>query len=247
VNKPAVISIIVPVLNEGERIGELLRHVRERAGRLPVEIIVADGDPDGSTLKEIRDINVISLRSPRGRGAQMNRGAERATGSILLFLHADTLLPGNAFNEIMDALDDARFVGGAFDLGIDSGRFLMRLIARCASLKHRLTRVPYGDQAIFIRADFFRTIGGYREMPLFEDVELMRRIKKLGKKIIILGRRTITSPRKWERDGALYTIFRNWSLQALHLMGASPGFLARHYDGRTCRIICRFHRKQAGK
>ncbi len=230
-NNTAEISVIVPVLNEGERIGELLRHLRERAGSLLVEIIVADGDPDGSTLKEIRDEDVISLRSPRGRGAQMNRGAERATGSILLFLHADTLLPENAFREICDALDDTRFVGGAFDLGIDSERFLIRLTARCASLKHRLTRVPYGDQAIFIRADFFHEIGGYREIPLFEDVELMRRVKKLGKTIIILDRRTITSPRKWEKDGVFYTIFHNWTLQALHLMGASPEFLSKHYYG----------------
>jgi rSAM/selenodomain-associated transferase 2 len=163
---------------------------------------------------------------------QMNRGADVAKGNVLLFLHADTFLPQNAFGYIKNALMDDAYVGGAFDLGIDSGRILLRLTAWCASLKHRMTRVPYGDQAIFIRSEFFRTIGGYHEVPLFEDVELMKRIKKLKKKINIIRYRTRTSPRKWEKEGALYTILRNWTLQVLYLLGASPEFLVKYYYGK---------------
>lgn len=159
----------------------------------------------------------------------MNRGAAASTGGILLFLHADTVLPAHALRDIRGSLDDRRLAGGAFDLGIASDRPLLRLAARCASLKHRATRIPYGDQAIFVRAALFREIGAYREMPLFEDVDLMRRIKRAGRRITILPARAITSPRKWEKDGVLFTILRNWTLQALFLLGASPDRLSRYY------------------
>ncbi len=225
------VSVIVPVLGEANGIVPFLSQVRERAAGEPIEIIVVDGDPAGDTVKAIGDRDVVTLMSPRGRGAQMNRGAAAAGGDILLFLHADTALPRDAIVHIKNAMMDGPCVGGAFDLGIESDRLLLRLTARFASLKHRLTRVPYGDQAIFLRADFFREIGGYREIPLFEDVELMRRVKSLGKRIAILSPTVMTSPRKWEKDGIIYSILRNWTLQALHLLGASPEFLARHYYG----------------
>jgi rSAM/selenodomain-associated transferase 2 len=228
-NAEPLVSIIVPVLNEGPAILETIRRVRETAGRDYVEIIVVDGDPAGGTVNLVEDESVVVVRAPRGRGAQMNRGAEAAKGDILLFLHADTVLPEHAFRLIGEALGGPRYVGGAFDLGIDSPRPLLRLTARCASLKHRLTRVPYGDQAIFIRTGYFRDAGGYREIPIFEDVELMRRIKKSGGRIIILPARTRTSPRKWERDGALFCILRNWTLQILHLLGVPPESLVKYY------------------
>ncbi len=227
--QPPAVSVIIPVLGEEAGINPCLRQVRETAAGEPVEIIVVDGDPDSGTVKRIDDGDVIALRSPKGRGAQMNRGAASAKGSVLLFLHADTILPPDAFRLIRDALADPRVTGGAFDLAIDSPRPLLLLTARCASLKHRITRVPYGDQAIFIRRDFFKAAGGYREIPLFEDVDMMKRIKRLDGKIIILPERVRTSARKWERDGILYAIFRNWFLQVLHLMGVSPEFLVRRY------------------
>jgi rSAM/selenodomain-associated transferase 2 len=230
-NKKPAFSIIVPVLNEEDGIQSFLQHLKDIAAGQSVEFIVVDADPAGSTINRIRSGEVMKLLSPRGRGMQMNRGADVARGNILLFLHADTFLPENAFGYIKNALTDDTCVGGAFDLGIDSDRVLLRLTAWCASLKHRMTRVPYGDQAIFIRSDFFRDIGGYREVPLFEDVELMKRIKKLKKKITIIRHRTRTSPRKWEEGGALYTILRNWTLQALYLLGTSPEHLVKYYYG----------------
>jgi len=230
--KNPAFSIIVPVMNEEEGIQSFLQHVKDISAGESVELIIVDADPAGSTINKIRSGETMKLLSPGGRGIQMNRGADVAKGNILLFLHADTFLPENALCYIKNALTDDTCVGGAFDLGIDSGRILLSLTAWCASLKHRITRVPYGDQAIFIRSDFFRDIGGYREVPLFEDVELMRRIKKLKKKITIIKHRTRTSPRKWEKEGALYTILRNWALQTLYLLGASPEFLVKYYYGK---------------
>jgi rSAM/selenodomain-associated transferase 2 len=229
--KNPAFSIIVPVLNEKDGIQSFLRHVKDISADESVELIVVDADPAGSTINKIRSGEATKLLSPRGRGMQMNRGADAAKGNILLFLHADTFLPENALGHIKNALMDDTCVGGAFDLGIDSDRVLLRLTAWCASLKHRMTRVPYGDQAIFIRPDFFRAIGGYREIPLFEDVELMKRIKKLKKKITIIRYRTKTSPRTWEKEGVLYTILRNWTVQTLYLLGISPGFLVKYYYG----------------
>ena len=230
--KKTAFSIIVPVLNEKEGIQSFLQHLKDILAGEPVELIMVDADPAGSTINKIRSDEATKLLSPRGRGMQMNRGADAAKGNVLLFLHADTFLPQNALGHIKNALMDDTYVGGAFDLGIDSGRILLRLTAWCASLKHRMTRIPYGDQAIFMRSDFFHDIGGYREVPLFEDVELMRRIKKLKKKITIIRYRTRTSPRKWEKEGALYTILHNWTLQTLYLLGASPEFLVKYYYGR---------------
>ena len=230
--KNPAFSIIVPVLKEEDGIQSFLQHLKDIFAGESVEFIVVDADPAGSTVNKIHSGEVTKLLSPRGRGIQMNRGADVAKGNILLFLHADTFLPENALCYIKNALTDDTCVGGAFDLDIDSDRILLRLTAWCASLKHRMTRVPYGDQAIFIRSDFFRDIGGYREVPLFEDVELMRRIKKLKKKITIIKHRTRTSPRKWEKEGALYTIFHNWTLQTLYLLGASPEFLVKYYYGK---------------
>jgi rSAM/selenodomain-associated transferase 2 len=230
--KNPTFSIIVPVLNEEDGIQSFLQHLKDISAGESVELIVVDADPAGRTVNKIRSGEVTKLLSPRGRGMQMNRGSDVAKGNVLLFLHADTFLPQNALVHIKNVLADDACVGGAFDLGIDSDRILLTLTAWCASLKHRMTKVPYGDQAIFIRSDFFRNIGGYREVPLFEDVELMRRIKKLKKKITIIRYRTRTSPRKWEKEGTFYTILRNWGIQVLYLLGASPEFLVKYYYGK---------------
>jgi rSAM/selenodomain-associated transferase 2 len=197
-NKKPALSIIVPVLNEEDGIQSFLQHLKDISAGEAVEFIVVDADPAGGTINKIRSGEVVKLLSPRGRGTQMNRGADVAKGNVLLFLHADTFLPKNALVHIKNALTDDTCIGGAFDLGIDSDRILLRLTAWCASMKHRMTRVPYGDQAIFIRSDYFHDVGGYREIPLFEDVELMKRIKKLKKKITIIRHRTITSPINWD-------------------------------------------------
>jgi rSAM/selenodomain-associated transferase 2 len=222
-------SIIIPVLNEMAVIREAIGRIRSLAGAEAAEIIVADGDPAGGTLRAIPDGAVRKLLSEPGRGGQLNRGAGAASGDILIFLHADTKLPPDALIRIGEALCDGTLAGGAFDLAIDSPRRAFRTIERVASLRTRLTRIPYGDQAIFLRRAWFESLGGFREIPIMEDVDLMRRLKQAGGHIAILPERVVTSARRWEQEGILYTTFRNWSLVTLFFCGVDAGRLARWY------------------
>lgn len=159
----------------------------------------------------------------------MNEGATLATGDILLFLHVDTRLPKDALGLIRTTMEDNRYVAGAFDLGIESSKPIFRIIERSASLRSRFTRIPFGDQAIFIRKDYFERIGGYREIPVMEDVEIMDRIKKQGGRICIIPRRVSTASRRWEQEGIVRCTLRNWMLQMLYFLGISPHKLSQFY------------------
>jgi len=223
------ISIIVPVLNEQGQINSFLEKIKDQNYDGNFEVIIVDGDSHGGTINAVRDTSVICTTSPKGRGQQMNAGAVMARGEILIFLHADTILPDNALGKISRALQDTDYVGGAFDLKIDSDRLFLKYISVRASLRSRWNRIPYGDQAIFLKKKYFDEIGGFKEIPLMEDVDLMRRIKKDGKKIIILSDKVTTSARRWESDGALYTTIRNQVLVRLFYLGVSPHKLAKYY------------------
>lgn len=223
------ISVVVPVFNEDGGINRLIAHVSGLGRNNDTEIIVADGDPDGSTLSAIKGGNAIKVASKKGRGIQLNNGAAAASGDILLFLHADTFLPTDAFEEISSVMKGDRYAGGAFDLGIDSERTSLRIIECAASLRSRITRIPYGDQAIFIRRDVFAAIGGFRDFSIMEDVDLMRRLRKAGERITIIPRKVRTSPRRWEREGVVRCTVRNWSLIMLYMLGVNPDRLARFY------------------
>jgi len=126
-------------------------------------------------------------------------------------------------------MQDKRYVAGAFDLGIRSEKFIFRLIESAASLRSRATRIPFGDQAIFVRKDYFDKIGGYQDIPIMEDVEIMKRIRKRGDKIVILHQRVHTSSRRWEKEGILRCTLRNWLLQVLYLLGVSPHRFSKLY------------------
>lgn len=225
-------SIIIPVLHEGKGINDLIGDLRELEGAQESELIIVDGSPEEDTLQAIADSDVRRLSSLPGRARQMNAGAAVAVGDILIFLHADTRLPADALKLIDEIMDSEKYVGGAFNLGILSRRWIYRLIADIASLRSRITRIPYGDQAIFLRKDKFLHLGCYPEIPLMEDVALMRRIKKRGGRIYILPQRVATSPRRWAEEGALYTTLRNWLLLTAYYLGASPEKMARYYRNR---------------
>ena len=223
------ISIIIPVLNEQERINALIAGIRRLSPTGPREIIVVDGDARGSTISAVSDTAVKKVLSGRGRGRQMNSGAALATGQVLLFLHADTDLPTDALALIDDAMRGTVHAAGAFDLGIKSGRRIFRLTERYVAIRTRLTRVPFGDQAIFIRRSVFEQLGGYRELPLMEDIELMTRLRKAGRRLRIIPKRVMTSARRWEQEGVLACTFRNWFLQAAYVLGVPPQRLSRWY------------------
>lgn len=222
-------SFIVPVLNEAPRINVMVRHLRELSQHHECEIIIVDGDSGETTLRCVQEQEVKKIVSPNGRGRQMNRGASAAGGDVLLFLHADTELPAGAPDLISAVLDEPACGGGAFALGIKSDRPVFRLIERMVSFRSGITNIPYGDQAIFIRREVFEKLGGYREIPIMEDVELMRRMKRSGYRVRIIPEKVQTSPRRWESEGVLYCTLRNWTLMILYLLGWSPESLARYY------------------
>jgi rSAM/selenodomain-associated transferase 2 len=222
-------SIIIPVLHEPDNINSLIHSIYEQHAHEQCEVIVVDGSRERDTIKVIENKQIISLVSSAGRAQQMNAGAEVARGEILIFLHADNKLPENALTSISTTLENNQYVGGAFDLGIRSDRFVFKVIAAVASYRSRLTRIPYGDQALFLRKDYFAEIGGYPKVPFMEDVELMHRIKKRGDKICILTDKVFTAPRRWEEEGILYCTVRNWIITLLYFLGVSPHTLQYYY------------------
>jgi rSAM/selenodomain-associated transferase 2 len=162
----------------------------------------------------------------------MNAGARTARGDILLFLHADTVLPEGAGKAILAALADAGTVGGRFDVRLDSRRPLLALVGWLMNRRSRLTGICTGDQGIFVRRTVFEALGGYPDIPLMEDVELTRRLKRHGR-LVALPLRVVTSARKWEREGVLRTIVLMWALRLLYALGVSPARLHRCYYGRA--------------
>ncbi len=222
-------SVIIPVIAEADIISRSIDHVYRTGSGFDVEIIVVDGDVHGSTINAITNPRPILMTSAKGRGIQMNKGAASARGEILLFLHADTELPENAFESIVTVLKGDQCVAGVFDLGINSGRWIYRVIEKAVAVRNRLTRAPYGDQAIFIKRDHFERMNGFREIPLMEDVDLMRRLKKAGHKIAIIPNKVRTSPRRWESEGIIFCTLRNWALMSLYSLGVEPEKLWKFY------------------
>ena len=192
------------------------------------EIIVVDGD-NLSTIKNIHNDNILKIDSKKGRANQMNAGAMIANGDVLLFLHADTLLPPNAFKLIKESFYDDKIKAGAFDLSFSNTSLPFKIIAYTASLRSRLTRLPYGDQSIFIKKDVFEKVGRYEDITLMEDVNLMQKLKRSNYNIKILTDKVITSSRKWENKGILYTTLRNWILISLYFFKTDPNKLEQYY------------------
>ena len=226
----SIISIIIPVYNETHIILQTLSHLFNLNFKEDVEIIIVDGNPQQNTLNCIAEPRVRKIASKKGRGAQMNKGASVAKGDILLFLHADTLIPHDAIRSIQNACKDTNVAAGAFGLGIRSSQRKYRIIEKAVFLRTRITKIPYGDQAIFVKREFFRAIGGYQEIPIMEDVELMKRIKANDGMVAIIPRRVRTSPRRWEREGIFCCTLRNWMMIALYSLGMSPSKLVKFYQ-----------------
>lgn len=222
-----MISIIIPALNEEMHMARCMESIR--AEGFSGEVIVADGGSiDGTRQIASGYHGVKVLESAKGRGTQMNAGSAKATGDILLFVHADTILEQGWSKELCLALDDPSIVGGAFSFSIDNPSPKYRLVEAWVRLRCRLFRLPYGDQAIFIRKDVFQKLGGYKEILLMEDVDIIRRMKKLGD-ITILNRKAVTSGRRWVSKGLLRTAAINQMTILMYRLGVSPERLARFY------------------
>jgi rSAM/selenodomain-associated transferase 2 len=223
----ARLSIIVPTLNEAERIVACLQRLRMlRKGG--AELIVADGGSTDTTVVLAKPWADRVLVGPRGRAKQMNHGASVASGDVLLFLHADTMLPADASTALDAALGDAQVSWGRFDVQIDGASPLLRLVAALMNMRSRWSGIATGDQAIFVRRDVFQRAGGFPDQPLMEDIELSKRLRKLSPPAC-LRRRVTTSGRRWEQHGVLRTIVLMWMLRALYWIGLPPERLARLY------------------
>ena len=221
------ISVIIPVLHEQERINGLLGHLKSQGETVP-EIIVVDGCPEGSTLSVISMPEVICLTAPTGRGNQIAAGAAVAGGSVILMLHADTLLPDNAFNSIRTAIDQGAD-WGAFRLGIDDPGPAYRIIERTVDIRCNLFTLPYGDQALFVTRHALDFIGGIPAIPIMEDVALCRRLDASGFCFQLLPARVQTSARRWQKDGIFLRTLGNWRLLLRYLAGTDPAGLAQKY------------------
>ncbi len=220
------ISIIVAALNEGKYIGAVLAGIK---GASNSEVIVVDGGSHDETVAVARASGARVLSCAPGRAAQMNQGAAVAGGEILLFLHADTLLPEQFNDFIRDTLARPHVVAGAFELGINGPGRGLRMIERLANWRSRRLRMPYGDQGIFLRASLFWEVGGFPDVPIMEDFDLIRRLQKRGR-IATAPVRVLTSARRWERTGLVRTTLMNQAMIVGHLIGISPGRLARWYN-----------------
>ena len=171
------------------------------------------------------------LASPPGRARQMNYGAQRANGDILLFLHADTQLPAGYDEYVHTALQRPATVAGAFSLRIDAQGAILRVIERTVAFRSRVCGFPYGDQALFLHKRIFDEIGGFPMLPIMEDVELVRKLRRRGR-VHTVPARVLTSARRWKRLGAIRTTLLNQAFIAAYLSGVSPDWIARRYDRR---------------
>jgi len=224
-----LISIIIPTWNEESNIGFLLDGL---VGTPNVEIIVVDGNSSDQTREIAAYHNVRVIQASRCRAIQMNTGAREAQGEILLFLHADTCLPKNWGSMVRKALAEPSTAAGAFELAIKGNAKGLRIVERLTNFRARRFQLPYGDQAIFLKADLFRRIGGYCDLPIMEDFELIRRLRKFGC-IVIAPATAVTSARRWQDLGIWRTTLINQAMIIGYLIGIPPALLARLYRGNS--------------
>jgi rSAM/selenodomain-associated transferase 2/rSAM/selenodomain-associated transferase 1 len=225
-----VVSIVIPAWRDREALEALLGSLVPQA---EVEVIVALAIGDtieyGDLAKKLDWIRWVE--GPRGRASQMNAGARVAAGRWLIFLHADSRLPAGWLDVVASADADDAIVGGSFRFVLDTADWRARVIEHGVRLRVRLMKLPYGDQALFVRRSVFERLGGYADLPLMEDVELIRRLRKAGT-LMFSPAPVITSPRRWERDGWIRRSAHNVTLATRYLLGASAARLARQYTGR---------------
>ena len=228
-----LISIIIPALNEGKYIGRTLERVQQGIG---VEMIVVDGGSADDTARRSIEAGARVMIMEAGRARQMNTGAQAAQGEILFFLHADTVPPPGFDKAMRAALKEQQVAAGAFCLGIVGKSVGLRLVEHLANWRSRRLSLPYGDQGLFLRADLFRDMGGFPDLPIMEDLVMVRRLRHRGR-IVTLPLAVATSGRRWQSLGVWQTTLINQMMILGYFLGVNPAILARWYraslgDGR---------------
>jgi len=225
--KKPYLSVIIPCLNEQDHIERTIHS----ASDVNAEIIVADGGSEDSTRSRAITAGACVLESPKGRAMQQNRGAAKAKGDVLLFLHADSSLPESYVDRVFDTLMDPKVIAGTFLFRTDLGGPFMKSIELLTNMRSRLFELPYGDQGLFLRRSVFEETGGFPEVPLGEDFYFVRRLSKTGR-IETAPAAVITSARRWRRLGPVRTSLLNQIIVAGLLLGIAPRTLARLYGNR---------------
>lgn len=217
------LAIVVPTLDEGPA---LERHLPS-ALAMADEVVVSDGGSHDDSVAIARRLGARVVTGAPGRGGQLNRGARATAADVLLFLHADTELPPDAARRIRDAISGGA-VGGGFRIRFLENRPILRLGARLINLRTRWLKVPLGDQAQFASRRAFEALGGFRDWPILEDLDFIRRLKRQGR-VAVLGCRVATSARRFLSQGVVRTVATNWLIWALFFLGVSPDRLRRWY------------------
>ncbi|MEH2319473.1 TIGR04283 family arsenosugar biosynthesis glycosyltransferase [Nostoc sp.] len=234
------ISIIIPTLNEAGNIKEAIPTVRyANATTQPskdIEVIIVDAGSEDGTVKTAQSLGIKVISSSPGRAIQMNAGAVAASGDILLFLHADTRLPTGFDDMIRTALQQPGIVAGAFNLRIDASLLSLRWVEWGVNMRSHFCQMPYGDQAIFLTKEVFQQIGGFLELPIMEDFELMRSLKRIGR-IVIIPTPVVTSARRWLQKGVFKTTLLNQIVIIAYLVGISPKRICRWYRRETFKRV----------
>ena len=223
-----MLSIIIPTLNAGGFLRPTLQTLAD-AAHLPHEVIVADGGSVDDTAVIATECGAIFLETQRGRGRQLSAGAAAAAGDWFLFLHADTH-PQPGWSRAVEAFMESpanRFIAGYFRFALDDRARAARLMEQIVRLRSRLLRLPYGDQGLLIDRDFYELLGGYKRVPLMEDVDIVRRIGRTRMRAIPAT--AVTSADKYRRDGYLVRPLRNLVMLSLYAAGVSPRYLSTRY------------------
>ena len=229
---PASIAVVIPTLNEERVLSRTLLSLRQL--RFDEVVLVDGGSRDQTVSIAQGQLQGLSLQpakmmvAEQGRASQMNAGARAARSDVLLFLHADTLLPPETRNEIERVLENPKYVGGRFDVRFEDDRGWAWLISRLMNWRSRWSGIATGDQALFVRRSAFDDLGGFADLPLMEDIELTRRLKRMGS-LAALRPKVTTSFRRWEQQGAVRTILQMWLLRFLYWTGVPPHLLQQWY------------------
>ena len=225
-NKDVCLSIIIPMLNEMEQLPSLLSYLQS-FNRDTCEIIFVDGGSEDGSLAYVQQQGFIAVRYLKGRARQMNKGAQVATGKLLLFLHADTFLPQDAYDSLLRQVS-TKTVWGRFDVNITGKSPLFKMIAWFINERSRFSGIATGDQGIFVRADTFQIVSGFPDQLLMEDVEICTRLKKIAPPVCLRQQLT-TSGRRWQERGIWRTIFLMWKLRYFYWRGIPADKVAQLY------------------
>jgi rSAM/selenodomain-associated transferase 2 len=220
------VSIIVPTLNEAQGLTKTLTQIQQL---FPYELVISDGGSRDGTLEIAEEFTEYVVKGSTGRALQMNAGARVATGDIFLFLHADSRIELASYEKMLHSLESSEKRGGAFSLCIDSDKWSLRLITRLANLRSKYFGMAYGDQAFFVKNSTFQQMNGFAELPICEDIDFFKRLRKLGP-VILLKEKVFTSSRRWLKEGIWFTTLRNILIATLFKLGFPPRILKKWYQ-----------------